>query len=171
MHCIDCGTQNLDTTRYCSRCGANLEVLRTALTQPLGQDTSSLIGPRHVGGVLSVVAIIGVVGFVTIFGAVLALSDILAPQIGGAIVPVIFFAAGFGVFGLVMIIRMLLGLLSGRKGSPLAPSAMTSAAVSSPAQQAALPAPSYRHPVGSVVEHTTSRLGDYASPVVEERDR
>ncbi|MGB5038387.1 MAG: zinc ribbon domain-containing protein, partial [Blastocatellia bacterium] len=110
MYCIDCGTQNLETTRYCSRCGSNLEVLRSALTQPLTQESTSLIGPRHVGAILAVTAIIGVVGFAAIFGAIIALSDILGPRIGGGIVPVILFAGGIGVFGLVMIIRMLLGL-------------------------------------------------------------
>ncbi len=168
MYCIDCGTQNLDTTRYCSRCGANLEILRTALTQPLTQESTSLIGPRHVGGILTVTAIIGVVGFAAIFGAIIALSDILSPRIGGGIVPVILFAGGFGVFGLVMIIRMLLGLLNGAKSG--VPGAIVAPRLPAPPQQAALPPPAFRQPVPSVVEHTTARLANYAPPA-DERER
>ncbi|MBK6425379.1 MAG: zinc ribbon domain-containing protein [Blastocatellia bacterium] len=168
MYCIDCGTQNLETTRYCSRCGSNLEVLRSALTQPLTQESTSLIGPRHVGAILAVTAIIGVVGFAAIFGAIIALSDILGPRIGGGIVPVILFAGGIGVFGLVMIIRMLLGLLNGAKGAASAHAAP--ARLAAPPQHAALPPPAFRQPVGSVVEHTTARLANYAPPP-DERER
>ena len=42
MYCIDCGTQNLDSTRYCKSCGADLETLRYVLTQPLASGTTSM---------------------------------------------------------------------------------------------------------------------------------
>lgn len=168
MFCIDCGTQNLESTRYCSRCGSNLEVLRTALTQPLMQESTSLVGPRHVGAILTVTALIGIVGFCAVFGSIIALSDILSPRIGGGIVPVILFAGGFGVFGLVMIIRMLLGLLNGAKGPGSVPA--VAQRLAPPQQNAALPPAAFRQPVPSVVEHTTARLGNYAPPP-DERER
>ena len=168
MYCIDCGTQNLDSTRYCSRCGLNLEGLCAALTQPLTQESTSLIGQRHVGAILAVTALIGIVGFCAVFGSIIALSDILSPRIGGGIVPVILFAGGFGVFGLVMIIRMLLGLLNGAKAA--VPTGPLAARLAAPPQQVALPPSAFRQPVPSVVEHTTARLGNYAPPA-DERER
>jgi len=170
MYCIDCGTQNLDTTRYCSRCGSNLEVLRHALTQPLtAPETASLISQRHVWLILTLSGLVSVVGISVVFGVLFGLADTLVDRIGGGVIPLLFVVGGIGIAGVVLIVRSLLKLLN-TSGPARTPTGPLVAQLAAPRQNVALPAPPYPQPVGSVVEHTTARLGNYAPPN-EERER
>ena len=171
MHCVNCGTQNLDTTRYCKSCGANLEVLRQALTQNLSSGPVSLIGPKHVGAILALSAIVGVGGLGIVFGAIIALSVSIGPSLGKELFPLLFLLGAVGVAGVCIIVTSLLRMLRG--GAPakqVGPAVPVAQAVLEPhAQSQALPG--YREPVSSVVEHTTARLGNYAPPDRETPER
>jgi zinc ribbon protein len=170
MHCVNCGTQNLETTRYCKSCGANLEVLRQALTQNLSSGPLSLVGPKHVGAILFLSTVIGLGGLGIVFGCLVALANSIGASLGKDLLPLLLMLGMAGVAGICIIVvsllRTLRGAASARRAAPPIPVAQ---AVLEPAvQNPALP--SYREPV-SVVEHTTARLGNYAPPEPKESNR
>jgi hypothetical protein len=168
MHCVNCGTQNLETTRYCKSCGANLEVLRQALTQTLPSGPLTMIGPKHVGLILMLSTLIGIAGFGIVFGCLVALSISIGPTLGGGLFPLLLLLGASGVFGVCFVVSSMMKMLKHAPGSarsmpqtPVVPAALDAP----PASQVL---PPYRQPVGSVVEHTTARLGQYAQPDREE---
>lgn len=163
MHCVNCGTQNLETTRYCKSCGANLEVLRQALTQNLSSGPVSLIGPRHVWLILVMSAILGISGLGIVFGSVVALARVIGPTLGGALLPLLFLVTGIGVGGICIIVTSLLRMLktSARQPQQFQSAPVAQAVLEPRPQSHALPG--HREPV-SVVEHTTARLANYAPP-------
>src|SRR5215472_2787995 len=70
MLCIQCGTQNSDATRYCTRCGSNLETLALLLNRDSFEDDSKpvpILGPKHAGLILVSVALISIIGLLTVF--------------------------------------------------------------------------------------------------------
>jgi hypothetical protein len=171
MHCVNCGTQNLETTRYCKSCGANLEVLRQALTQNLSSGPLSLIGPKHVGAILALSTLIGLGGLGIVFGSLVALSIAIGPTLGGALLPLLFLLGAIGVGGVCIIVTALLrSLRTGAPAKPAGPPVPVVQAVLEPAPQSQA-LPSFREPVGSVVEHTTARLANYTPPEREEPNR
>ena len=163
MHCVNCGTQNLETTRYCKSCGANLEVLRQALTQNVTGGPHSLVGPSHVGAILVMTAFMGLGGLAIVFGCLVALAKTIGPTLGNGLLPLLLMLGAVGVGGVVLIVTTLLRMLNvpapkpgtGASG-PIAPAAFE------PVAERGLP--EFREPVSSVVENTTSRLGKYEEP-------
>jgi hypothetical protein len=170
MHCVDCGTQNLDSTRYCKSCGANLEVVRQALTQSLSTGPVTMIGPRHVGLILMLATFGGIFGLGIVFGFIVSLARAIGPSLGNGLLPLLMLLGLFGVAGVCIIVLSLLRMLripAARQTGPLPPAA--NAALDAPPQGQALP--SYREGVPSVVEHTTARLANYAPPEREDPNR
>jgi hypothetical protein len=166
MHCVNCGTENLATTRYCKSCGANLEVLRQALTQNVSAGTTSLVGPKHVGAILGLAALVGLGGLGIVFGCLVALSISIGSAFGEDILPLLLILAAIGVAGVCVIVVSLLRMLRG--GAPAKPARQeppvpVAHAVLEGAPQSRV-LPSFREPASSVVEHTTARLGEYAAP-------
>ena len=168
MHCVNCGTQNLETTRYCKSCGANLEVLRQALTQSLTSAPLTMIGPKHVGLILMLSALTGIGGLAIVFAGLVALSIALGPSLGGARLPLLLLLGGSGVFGVCFMVSTLMRMLKVAPAppQPVRPVPVVPGVLEAPSANHALP--SFRDPVGSVVEHTTARLGQYARPEREE---
>ena len=170
MHCVDCGTQNLDSTRYCKSCGANLEVVRQALTQNLSSGPVSLIGPKHVGLILLLSTFGGIFGLGIVFGFLVSLSKSIGASLGNGLLPLLMILGLFGVTGVCIIVLSLLRMLRvpvPKQTGPLAP--VVAAALDAPPQGRELP--SYREGVPSVVEHTTARLANYAPPDREDPNR
>src|SRR4051812_37741254 len=99
MHCVDCGTQNLDSTRYCKSCGANLEVVRQALTQNLSSGPATMIGPRHVGLILMLATFGGIFGLGIVFGFIVSLARAIGPSLGNGLLPLLMLLGLFGVAG------------------------------------------------------------------------
>jgi hypothetical protein len=168
MHCVDCGTQNLDTTRYCKSCGANLEMLRLALTQNLTGATASMIGPKHVGLILTLSTLVGVGGLAIVFAGLVALSIAVGPSLGGGRIPLLLLLGIAGVAGVCFIVASLMHML---RTTP-APAASHPIPVPTPMLESppSQKLPPFRQPV-SVVEHTTARLGQYSSPDRETPER
>jgi len=162
MHCVNCGTQNLETTRYCKSCGANLEVLRQALTQKASTGALSLIGPRHVGAILALSALLGLGGLGIVFGCLVALSISIGPSLGNGLLPLLLFLGAVGVTGVCFIVGSLLRMLKTPSPSNASGPPIVQALIEGNASSRALP--DYHEPVSSVVEHTTSRLPSYAPP-------
>jgi hypothetical protein len=169
MHCVNCGTQNLETTRYCKSCGANLEVLRQALTQNVTSGALTMIGPKHVGLILTLSALLGIGGLGIVFGGLVALSIALGPSLGGARMPLLLLLGGAGVFGVCFMVSSMMRMLKSAPAQPMPQIPVMQAALEPPPANHALP--SFRDPVGSVVEHTTARLGQYAKPERETPER
>ena len=163
MHCVNCGAQNLETTRYCKNCGANLEVLRQALTQGVSTGPLTMIGPKHVGPILILSGFVGVGGLLIVFSCLAALSRTLASQ-GSELLLFLFFLGLLGITGVCVIVISLLRML--RAPAPPKPTStgqlLTEVLESVAPPQRALG--DFSKPVSSVVEHTTARLGDYAPP-------
>ena len=170
MHCVNCGTQNLETTRYCKSCGANLEVLRQALTQNLTGAAVSMIGPKHVGLILTLSSLIGIGGLAIVFAGLVALSIAVGPSLGGGRIPLLLLLGVAGVAGVCFIVSSLMRMLktapapAPRYPIPAVPPLLESPAISQPL-------PPFRDPIGSVVEHTTARLGQYSAPDRETPER
>jgi hypothetical protein len=178
MICFKCGAQNADTISYCTRCGTNLEAVRSALLSPPPQmQVPQVAGPpRYVPLVLILTTLFGFLGFSTLFGLIVAIIAIgsesnsrLDPP---AIVALSLILGVSGMIGLVMIIRTMLrmissGALSGVAQPQAQPQQVRQAQMSAPPQGAALPPP--REPL-SVVEHTTANLPQYAPPSHREHE-
>lgn len=162
MHCVNCGTQNLDTTRYCKSCGANLEVLRQALTQNLSSGATSMIGPKHVGLILVLSGLTAIGGFGALFGCLVALAAVIGPSLGDKVLPLLFLLGAMGIAGVTYVVASMLRMLktAGAEKTKKPPVSVAHA-VLEPGTGHVLPP--FREPV-SVVEHTTARLGDYAAP-------
>lgn len=173
MYCIDCGTQNLDTTRYCKSCGADLETVRYALTQPLASGGTSLIGPRHVWFILVMSGLTGLGGLGIVFGVLMVLAGIVGPTLGGGIFPLLFLLGAIGTAGVCFIVFMMLRMLrTSSNGAPRpAPSGPLPPRMQAPEPPRQLNSTRFREGMPSVVEHTTSRLGEYAPPPRDERER
>lgn len=171
MHCVDCGTQNLDSTRYCKSCGANLEVVRQALTQNHSSAPVSLVGPKHVGLILILATFAGIFGMGIVFGFIVTLAKTIGAALGNGLLPLLMILGLFGVTGVCLIVLSLLRMLrvpaAPKHTGPLSP--VVNAALDAPPQGHALP--SYREGVPSVVEHTTARLANYAPPDREDPHR
>ena len=165
MHCVNCGTQNLETTRYCKSCGANLEVLRQALTQNLSTGPLTMIGPKHVGLILMLAGFGGVGGLAVVFSGLVALSIAIGPSMGNARLPLLLLLGVSGVFGVCYIVSSMMKMLKSAPGSSTPRPPVPMATLEPPVAGQALPP--FRQPV-SVVEHTTARLGQYAKPEREE---
>jgi hypothetical protein len=144
--------------------------LRQALTQNVTSGPLSLIGPRHVGAILALSAVVGLGGLGIVFGTLVALAISIGPHLGGGIFPLLFLLGGIGVAGVCIIVTSLLRMLrtpAGMKSKlqiPIVPSALE------PPPHARV-LPEFRDPVSSVVEHTTSRLATYAPPEPEGPNR
>ncbi|HQR40534.1 MAG TPA: zinc ribbon domain-containing protein [Blastocatellia bacterium] len=173
MHCIDCGTQNLETTRYCSRCGANLEVLRQALTSNLSSGPLTMIGPKHVGLILVMSGLVGLGGVTVVFLGLTILANILGTSLGGGILPLLLFLGIVGIGGVVLVVMSLLKMLrAGQSAKNATPPVIQQMMLDAPGRSAVLPpANSYRQGIPSVVEHTTANLPNYAPPPPEDPRR
>jgi hypothetical protein len=173
MYCIKCGTQNPVATRYCNRCGTNLEELREVATHgltPLQPHLQPLVGPKHVWLVLVLSAILGIAGLGTVVGLLTALvHSPLADH--DSLMPVLVLLGLGGVAGTAFMVSRLLRLVS--TAVPALDPPQTGAApkrISAP-PELSLPEANRMEGVPSVVEHTTARLPDYAPPHHEEPPR
>jgi hypothetical protein len=169
MYCIDCGTQNLDTTRYCKSCGADLAAIRTALVQPVTTANGTLVSQRHVVLVLILSGFVGVAGLGIVFFALAVLANILSTELGGGVFPLVLLLGAMGIFGVCFIVSNLLKMLRTTGIVPIQqPATGPLPQVRQPETPRQLNSTHFRQGVPSVVEHTTSRLGEYAPPPREE---
>jgi len=176
MICFKCGAQNTDTMSYCTRCGTNLQAVRSALLSQPPPMVPQISGPpRYVPLVLILTTLFGFLGFSTLFGLIVAIIAIgsepgsrLDPP---AVVALSLILGVSGMVGLVMIIRSMLKMISSGALSGSVQQAQAQpvqqAQMSAPPQGAALPPP--REPL-SVVEHTTAHLPQYAPPQHREHE-
>jgi hypothetical protein len=163
MHCIQCGTQNNETTRYCNRCGANLEALRQAIASPIAPEPPAAIGPRHTSLILILSAIVAIAGFGMVFGmlATMATAPTRVPE--GDIIGLMIFMTLAGIAGTCFVVWLLMRLLTRPTAGPAAAEPAKPAALRG-AQSPALPPARVEPITPSVVEHTTARLAEYAPP-------
>src|SRR5882724_4460565 len=101
MHCIQCGIQNSDSTRYCTRCGYNLENLTQMLTGQTGDDGSdhdSSWSSGHISLLLCMAGVISVVGLLAVFITIGALATNIT-KIPDHDMPGVLIALAFGGLG------------------------------------------------------------------------
>lgn len=172
MICIQCGAQNDETISYCRQCGTNLQAVRSALLGAPPPPPQQMMPSKQAPFVLVMTALFGFLAFGALFGAIIAIIAIgsepnirIAPD---AFVFLAAFVAITGTIGIVMLIRTLLKaaatMIPTQVPAPVewrAPDA-GNRALPAPPRGSALPP--HREPM-SVVEHTTSHLPNYASPV------
>lgn len=174
MLCIQCGIQNANNVSYCTTCGANLDAVRTALAQietaaskPLVQ---SAINERHTSLILVCATFVGIVGFMGLIAAILTLARSTSRIPDSDIAPLLMAIAFFGLAGLFLIIRSMLRLIPTVPVTMPKPAPPQQRRVMAPQEPEVLPAASRpAEPYTSVVEHTTSRLPEYARPREPER--
>ncbi len=106
MFCPDCGANNPQGQKFCTRCGTNILAIdraREIVGEMTSGDGAPYISP---GGVLLIVALISVIGIIATTAGIVKLMEIDA---GRGPIPVIFAISGFT--SIVLISRYLLGLL------------------------------------------------------------
>ncbi|HZS48294.1 MAG TPA: zinc ribbon domain-containing protein [Blastocatellia bacterium] len=174
MLCIQCGTQNGDTTRFCTRCGLNLENLLELINrEPLDDGPPSIIGPKHAGLILVSVAFITIIGLLTVFITIGVLATQPSRISDHDLAPMLVFLGIGGLAGICLIVKMLLSMVSSAKsaGNRIKDKKKTQNRVLPITKNAALP-PQSVESFGSVIEHTTRNLPDYDPPqVVREEPR
>jgi hypothetical protein len=140
MHCHTCGAEVTEGLKFCTRCGANLILPKTAETK---------IDYGKMAGMFWAVAVFGFIALSVVIGSAIPLTVLQAPQ------DVIFAALFFGSTAVVLIagllIRQLSRLISLAKGDDerRPPRAIDTNQLSRP-QISAPP-----RAMGSVTEHTT----------------
>src|ERR1041385_8385271 len=112
MFCLNCGTENAQTIRFCSRCGTNLDDVRQALLAPRPSQPLAPLGSDHIKLILRAVAAISILtpavifaAIITIFGIANAGSSRYSP---GDIVPLVLFLALGGLAAVTIIVVRLL---------------------------------------------------------------
>lgn len=163
MYCIECGMQNPDHTRYCSRCGVNLETLRRAATGHLLPPVTSPLNSRHVGLILTLSALLGFGSLLILFACIVAVASASMVE-RNQLAPVAVVLGALATGGSVFVISRLLKMISqagpARVDEPaVAPRAIPAPPVSEPLPQSVRP-----ERVPSVVEHTTHNLPQYVPP-------
>src|SRR4051794_24581019 len=110
MHCIQCGTQNSDSTRFCTRCGYNLENLTQMLTGRIGDDrydNDSSWSSGHISLLLCMAGVITVVGLLAVFITMGALATNVT-KIPDHDMPGVLIALAFGGLGGIALIDFLI---------------------------------------------------------------
>src|SRR5689334_8498693 len=169
MHCIQCGTQNSDSMRFCTRCGYNLDNLTQMLMRQgsdEGSDQDSSWSSGHISLLLCMAGVVTVVGLLAVFITIGALAT-NATKIPDHDLPGLLVALAFGGLGGIalidfLIFRTISSARASRKKNK-EKKATTPARVQMPQKKAELPSPSIES-FTSVVEHTTHRLPDYEAP-------
>jgi hypothetical protein len=168
MYCITCGTQNPEHTRYCNRCGVNLETLRNAATGQLTLPPASALNSRHVTSILVVSTLLGLGGLLLLLGCLIAVASADSAdrhQIAPAAVMIGMLAIGAMGF----IIWRLLKMIPTAAAVPAPePPALHRHVPPIPTPQS-LPSAVRPDVIPSVVEHTTHNLPHYSPPREPER--
>ena len=155
MFCPDCGTENQRSQKFCTRCGKNLFAVDRGYEGATNIPVGPTVNQPNASTILKVVALISVMGFLTVTGGSIFLMLI---DRGRTPIP-LFFGFG-GLIALVLICRHLLRLISGP------------AYTETPRPT---PAPTYiAPPVPAPRGNTNRRLSDAAVPyqsIIEERTR
>src|SRR5215469_10071343 len=116
MLCIQCGTQNSDATRYCTRCGSNLETLALLLNRDASEDDdykpAPILGPKHAGLILVSVALITIIGLLTVFITIGVLATQPSRINDHDLAPMLFFLGAVGLAAVCLIVGMLLRMVS-----------------------------------------------------------
>ena len=168
MHCIQCGTQNSDSTRFCTRCGYNLENLSQMLTRQGVDDSENDSGwsPGHISLLLCIAGVISVVGLVAVFVTIGALATNIT-KIPDHELPGVLIALAFGGLGGIALIDFLIfRTISAAKASRKKTREKKNIAtgrIQPPLKKPEL-SPQSVESFTSVVEHTTHRLPDYEAP-------
>jgi hypothetical protein len=172
MICINCGTSNTDVVSFCTKCGANLQAIRSALLGPAPTSNSqAAVSSKLYMTVLILAALIAILGLPTIIGGVIAIVAIakeagLQPR---DIAPIIVLMSLLGFSAVVVSIWLLLRSVNSRLivASPdqqtVAPSPPR-AQLRAPASYVSAPLSQNVEPISSVTEHTTAHLQDYVAP-------
>jgi hypothetical protein len=169
--CLQCGTPNSDTVSYCTKCGANLQVIKSALLGPPPAPPPA-VSSRFYTTVLVLSALVAIFGIPTIIGGIIAIIAVsreagLTPH---DVLPLLAFLALLGFGGVVAIIWLLLRSVSSRQVSsePARPQATPAQPqrpqLQAPARYVSSPLPPQMDVVPSVTEHTTAHLPDYIPP-------
>jgi hypothetical protein len=165
MHCIQCGTQNSDSTRFCTRCGYNLENLTQMLMGQSGDDGSdhdSSWSSGHISLLLCMAGVITVVGLLAVFITIGALATNIT-KIPDHDLPGLLVALAFGGLGGISLIDFLIFRTISSAKASLRKNKKTPNRIQIPLKKAELPSPSIES-FTSVVEHTTHRLPEYEAP-------
>lgn len=107
MYCPDCGTENLRSQKFCTRCGKNLSAIDRGAEGVTNFQAGPTINQPNASTILKVVALISTFGLLTITGGTIFLTLIERRP------PVPLFFGLAGLFSIVMICRHLLRLISG----------------------------------------------------------
>lgn len=166
MLCIQCGTQNPDSTRFCTRCGANLGNLLQLMNAEDEENDSAfqgLIGPRHVSLILIISALVSIVGLVGIFILIGVLASEPTRINEHDLAPMLFFTGIGGLASICIIVKLLLGMIP--KGKPASKKlSEKKKSKAQPAVKIGVLPPQSVESFTSVVEHTTARLPEYGPP-------
>jgi hypothetical protein len=176
MLCLNCGTPNTDLVSYCTKCGANLQAIRSALlTTPPPLAPPAALTSRLYMTVLVLSSLIAILGIPTVIGGVIAILSVardagLQPN---DLAPIVVMMTLFGFAGVVLSIWLLLRSVNSRQivdHSHAAhvpqslPLAQGRPQIAPPSSYVSAPLVDRSEPVSSVTEHTTAHLQDYVAP-------
>jgi hypothetical protein len=179
MICISCGTVNNDVVSFCTKCGANLQAIRSALlAPPPTANPQASVSSKLYMTVLILSALIAILGLPTVIGGVIAIVAI-AKEAGlqpHDIAPIIVVLTMLGFGAVVMSIWLLLRSVNSRQIIPSSNPQVISPAparpqISAPASYISAPLSQHVEPLSSVTEHTTAHLQDYVAPNSEAQRR
>jgi hypothetical protein len=172
MICINCGTSNTDVVSFCTKCGANLQVIRSALLNPPPTVVpQASITSKLYMTVLVLSALIAILGLPTIIGGVVAIVAV-AKEAGlqpHDIAPIILMLTLVGFTAVILSIWLLLRSVNSKQVVPAPPQqaiapAPQRAQLQAPASYVSAPLSQHAEPISSVTEHTTAHLQDYVAP-------
>ena len=150
MFCPDCGTENLRSQKFCTRCGTNLMAIDRAREIISEATTGAPSNPVDSSMLLKIVALVSIFGFLFVTAAVIVLA---ALQYGGPHSPneppVSFFVGLVGYAAIVLICWQLLKLIG--------------ASQKSESKRLASLSPAYTAPP-AVTGSTNRALGEGATP-------
>lgn len=160
MFCNQCGSQNAENTRFCNRCGFNIEPVRQAMTVAPPQSPAMTIGQKHSGLILVLSALVTIFGLATVFGTLVPLS--IASHLGqGKGAALLVLLAFSGVFCVCFVVWRLLRMLNpDLKVEMPTYQPQSQQFTTGPINMNALPSQRYE-PITSITEDTTARLHDY----------
>ena len=111
MFCPDCGTENLKSQKFCTRCGTNLIVIDRA--REILDEVTSGGASNQVDGttILKIVALVSIFGFLFVTGGAIALAGIIVGSHATDFIPASVVLAVAGYASIILICLRLLKLI------------------------------------------------------------
>jgi|GEM_PF-1858985 len=133
MFCPDCGTENLRSQKFCTRCGTNLMAIDRAREIMSEVATSASSDQVDSTTILKIVALVSIFGFLFVTGGAIALAGIIVSSHAHDFIPASIVLAMAGYASIILICLRLLKLISGRPSNSKRPASSSPAYTAPPA--------------------------------------